>query len=494
MGGRRGFGRGVEVVAERGAERRLIALLDCHAFDHRRPKAAGARLQQILQRADFGLQPLRLQRRLLDGVAGGGFGVAGLALRLVGHLRGFLRRAGFLHRHVKGFGEARRFLGAAALPGDEREFRVEPGQFRLETSEPVVLVAQRRFDGVAARVYAGDLLLRIREHGLGFSERRLDLDKAFLRLVFAVSLKAVCADEFGALLLKALGDLRRVLDQRALALKVAHELLDLAGKLQDALLRSLFVGLQRLPCGDKTVHGGAGLRLFFTQLRQFVRGDRLQLGGLGLLQRAGLDGSDVGFELLRGVAQAVRGDLIGNQRDERFVLADPAGEFAIARRLTRLSAQAVALALDLLQHVLEPGEIFRRCIQPQLSLVAARMKPGDAGGVLQNAAARLRLGGDDLPDLALAHERGRARSGCGVGEEKLHVAGADFLAVDSIGRTLLALDAAGHLDGVGVVERGRREARGIVENEADFREITGRARAAASEDHVVHAGSAHVLV
>ena len=68
--------------------------------------------------------------------------------------------------------------------------------------------------------------------------------------------------------------------------------------------------------------------------------------------------------------------------------------------------------------------------------MAARMQAADAGGFFENAAARLRLGGDDLADLALAAPRRRTRAGGGVGEQQLHVAGAHLAAIDAIDRAL----------------------------------------------------------
>ena len=102
------------------------------------------------------------------------------------------------------------------------------------------------------------------------------------------------------------------------------------------------------------------------------------------------------------------------------------------------------------------------------------MQAGDAGRLFQNAAARLRLRRDDLADLALAHQRRRARAGGGVGEQQLHVAGAHLAAVDAVDRALLALDPARDLDRIGVVERRRRRARRIVEHQPDFGEIARR--------------------
>ena len=71
--------------------------------------------------------------------------------------------------------------------------------------------------------------------------------------------------------------------------------------------------------------------------------------------------------------------------------------------------------------------------------------------------------------------RGRARAGRGVGEQQLHVARAHLAAVDAIGRARLALDAARHLDRLGIVEGGGRAAVGIVEHQADLGDVARRA-------------------
>ena len=75
------------------------------------------------------------------------------------------------------------------------------------------------------------------------------------------------------------------------------------------------------------------------------------------------------------------------------------------------------------------------------------------------------LGGDQLADLALADHRRRMGAGGGIGEQQLHVAGAHVAAVDLVDRARLALDPAGDLDSVGVVEVRRRRAVGVVDGE-----------------------------
>ena len=123
----------------------------------------------------------------------------------------------------------------------------------------------------------------------------------------------------------------------------------------------------------------------------------------------------------------------------------------------------------------------------------ARVQARDAGRLLEDQPARLRLGGDDLADLALAHQRGRAGAGRGVGEQQLHVARAHLAAVDAIGRARLALDPARDLDRLGSLKAAGRAAVGIVEQEADFGVVARGPAAGAGEDDVVHAGGAHGL-
>ena len=137
-------------------------------------------------------------------------------------------------------------------------------------------------------------------------------------------------------------------------------------------------------------------------------------------------------------------------------LAHLGGDFAVADRLARLLLQAVHLAGELADHVLDAGEVGFGRLQPQFGLVAAGMQAGDAGGVFQHAAALFGLGLNDLADLALVDQRRRTRAGGGVGKQDLHVAGAHVAAVDAIDRARLALDAAGDFQHLAVVDGGRR--------------------------------------
>ena len=159
-----------------------------------------------------------------------------------------------------------------------------------------------------------------------------------------------------------------------------------------------------------------------------------------------------------------------------------------------LPLQIVDLAFQFADDIVEPFEVLLGPSQPQLSLVAPRVKTGYAGRLFEQRPPGLRLGLNQLADPALPHHGGRTRAGRLVGEQKLHVLGAGFLAVDAVDGTCLALDAARDLQFVGVIEGGRRAAVRVVEKKRHFRCVARRARGRTGEDDVVHAGRAHVLV
>ncbi len=138
-------------------------------------------------------------------------------------------------------------------------------------------------------------------------------------------------------------------------------------------------------------------------------------------------------------------------------------------------------------HILQPLQIGFGTAQAQLRLVAARMQAGNAGGLFQQLPAGLRLGGNQLADATLPHHGGRARAVEASAKSNCTSLARASLPLIAIDRALLALDAARHLDLVGIVEGGRRGAVGIVEEKADFGGVAGRPIAGAGEDHVVHA-------
>ncbi|HEX3970607.1 MAG TPA: hypothetical protein VHX19_04750, partial [Stellaceae bacterium] len=83
--GRRCLGRGIEIVAECGAESCLKAFGDGDFFDHGGPTAAGRRAQKIGQRLGFGFASLRLAFGALQWRAHAGLGFACLSVRGLAH-------------------------------------------------------------------------------------------------------------------------------------------------------------------------------------------------------------------------------------------------------------------------------------------------------------------------------------------------------------------------------------------------------------------------
>ena len=166
----------------------------------------------------------------------------------------------------------------------------------------------------------------------------------------------------------------------------------------------------------------------------------------------------------------------------------------VAHGLACLTFQPVDLAGELTNHILEPHQVLLRGMQPQFGFVTAGMQARNTGRFFQHPPALLGLGLDDLADAPLVNHRRRARAGGGIGKQDLHVARAYFAAIDPVGRALLALDPARHVQGIVAVELGRCGAARVVDAQTHFGVIAGWTAVVASEDHVVHVGGAHGLV
>src|SRR5208283_2217729 len=359
MGGRRRIGRCVEIVAERRAERSLKTLGDNDLVDDGRPEIARAGVEEFFQRARLGVEPLGARFRGRERRAAGRLRLARLMVARSGRFRRLVRRLRLLARQLEARLEPRQILSAAALRGDQREFRVEPGELRLETREAAPLLLDRRLKAFRARVDRGEAVLRLMQLVLRHGERRLDRGQARSRLLLAFAARGLGLQELGPLLLEALRDFRRVLDQRALALEVAGELLDAAGELGDAFVGALLLGVERVAGDDEPVQRRARLRFLFAKRRQLMRGQRLLARRGGLLDQALIDERRIRREFALGLGEPRGRGAMRDERRERLVLADLRGDGAIARRPPRLAAQALDLAVDLLQHVVETQQIFR---------------------------------------------------------------------------------------------------------------------------------------
>ena len=91
-----------------------------------------------------------------------------------------------------------------------------------------------------------------------------------------------------------------------------------------------------------------------------------------------------------------------------------------------------------------------------------------ARSFFQNAAAILRLGGDQFGDLALPHQGWGIGTRRGISKQKLNIAGPDLTAIDLIGRACAAIDAAHHLERLVIIELGRGLMVGIIDRQGDF--------------------------
>ena len=107
--GRGRIDRSLEIIAERGAERGLVTLVDADVIERRRPEVLGVDVQELRQGLGFGVEALAAALRLgerttsdVERLAGGG--MSGLGAQRCGFRFGDrgLRRLGRLgeRRHV----------------------------------------------------------------------------------------------------------------------------------------------------------------------------------------------------------------------------------------------------------------------------------------------------------------------------------------------------------------------------------------------------------
>ncbi len=94
-----------------------------------------------------------------------------------------------------------------------------------------------------------------------------------------------------------------------------------------------------------------------------------------------------------------------DMEQRRFGLADFPAQRAIADGKPRLPLQRFQLLLDLADDVVDTLEVLFGRLQPEFGLVPPRMQPRNARRLFEQRAARLRLGGDQLADLSLPHQR-----------------------------------------------------------------------------------------
>jgi len=482
-----------KIVAHGGAERRLETVFDLHRVDHGRPEVRLADCEEIGERLRLGGEVARAALGDLHRLARRFFRVLRGGARFLRVERGIFRR---FHAGGGGLEFARLEIDLGLLLGGVGE-RGLLGHDVLDLAGEALDARLARFDrlfeALALRSQAGDLAIEFVEFAFARPERGLRLgdarfgDRLRLRLAF------LGGAEFFRFRFEAGDGAARILDQVTLAAEVVADLFDACVEALRFFLRARFLGVEIAALDGETVETGRRLRLRVAQRGQRFR--RIGLGdGRGGDVARQLGDARVGrSEALFLMLQRVDGLRPLQMELDRFRLADLARKVAVAHGLARLALEARELRFELRDDVVEARQIGLGGLEAELRLVAARVEAGDAGGFFENAAAVDRLRGNELRDLALPDERGRMGAGRGVGEEKLNVAGAHLAAIDAIGRAFVALDLARHLDRLAVVIGGGRRAVGIVDDEHDLGVVARRTARRAGEDHVFHAGAAHVL-
>ena len=494
MGGRSAVERRVEVFAEGGAQRRLEAAIDLHLLQHGREQAAGAGIEDARQRARLGLDALQPRARLLHGRPLRGLASPRVGDRLLGGERGLL---GCGHRRVGRLGQRlllQRIGQRCDAAGDARRLVLDLGKLALDARQALIALAQAALGLRAQRGSVGALGRQPRQRRLAQRQPRFGILEGGAGARLGLGGTRVGRAQLGLLGGEPRKDLVIVAQHLPLALDVGVELGDTLLELGLAGAHARRLLLELAASDGEPLQGRRGGSLGVAQFGQALGGDRLVLGGLHLLGGALADQRGGDRERRLRLALLLLGLRPADVQQGRLGLADVGRQVLEAGRLAGLPLQILDLALQLADHVVQPLEVLLGGAQAQFRLVAACVQAGDAGRLLQQGAAGLRLGLDQLADTPLPDHRGRAGAGRLVGEEKLHVLGARLAAVDAVDGAGLALDAAGDLQFLGLVEGGRRRAVGIVEEKRHLGGVAGGPCGGAGEDDVVHAGRAHVLV
>ena len=491
MRGRGLVARRIEIVAERGAKRLLVAARDPDLFHDRRPIMHGR--QKLHQRRKLGFELLARELRL--GGQGPSLGFRRMRLLLIG-LRRLQLGLDALHRRGK-LGQRSIQAGklgiAAALGLALGKLLLELAQLRLKPGAAHLDLGLLAVEPAALGARLGKRRGRLAQGLLGGFKDLLGPGRRFAQLRLLAIARA-CHGETPALLAKPAQHAFGLGDMLLLAGEVAGGLRQPRLELGLPRLGAGLLALQRIALDAQAMQHGRARSLLVAQRLEF-------LGRLGLLAQCLAFGlgvlRDLGERLLeRRFLLLDMGAGAGPMQMmlERLGLADLAGDFTVALRLARLAPQSLQLRCELADQVGKPREIGFGRLQAKLGLMAAAMQAGNARGIFEHAAALLRRGIDDLADAALPHQRRRARAGRGILEQEPHVARARILAVDLIGRARLAFDSPRHFQHVAVVELGRRRARAIVDEQGDLGAVARRAVFRAREDHVLHGAAAHALI
>jgi hypothetical protein len=265
-------------------------------------------------------------------------------------------------------------------------------------------------------------------------------------------------------------------------------------------------GFARVALGPGAVLGDA----LFVDADDLLRAHELVVGlgrGLGQLADAVLDAQDFGVDggrallglghgglpagELRGEGERLRVEVadadVGRgeaaARDEQVEAAQAVAQLAVLLGLAGLALERADLAFDLADHVGQAQQVGVGLFELVERLLAVGLELGDAGGLLEDAAPVLGLGGEDHVDLALGHDRVAGGADARAHEQAVDVAQAAGRLVEEVVALAGAEDTAGDGD---LVELRGQHALAVGEGDADFGEAQGLARVGAAEDHVLH--------
>ena len=221
-------------------------------------------------------------------------------------------------------------------------------------------------------------------------------------------------------------------------------------------------------------------------------GAGLEQRGLAVAEAVG-EGRDVGaasgrVSLERRDLGATVTELLGMPGEVE--VREAVAEATVAQRLGGLTAEGSDLTADFADHVGDAREVGVDAAELVERFATLGLVAGDAGGLFEEVAALGGIGGQDLVDLALHHERVGHAADTGVHEETLDVLQARRLAVDEVVAGALAVEAA-HDGDFG--EGGTQFLFAVGEDQFDLALGEGLAAVGAGEDDVLHRRGAQGL-
>ena len=256
--------------------------------------------------------------------------------------------------------EGREIAEPAGLLRELLLLGLDIGDVLVEPSKPVAVAAHAGLELVALRGQVGERGGELGEQPLGIRKRRLGGRNA---LIDARALLDPRLDLFLQLGVFGIEPGQRDIGVGGLLLlagDVGGKLRQPAIELGDALFRPLFLAVEQVARIGEPLQARGGARFRLAQRRQFGGAQRLDARGFGLLAGALghlADGEIVG---VRGFRDLGVGLDPAQMEQHGLGLAHLGRDLAIADRLPRLLLQAINLAGQLADHILDAGRDWSR--------------------------------------------------------------------------------------------------------------------------------------